>query len=238
MRNLDLTLREDMNKDIFKIIDLFFPIVLENQSDSSSIYIKVEINEFDMNMIIRRHAYFDIIKEGIASIKANKKYNSSDLKELVDYIIRYNEFAPYNSSDPMELNNIDGINTLVITKNHWGFNKNNNTSFDGIAVLEIKFQNKELKDTYLKDLLTNRGEFYVNSTGYIDKMIHSKEFNNMKEHIFNHMNKEQMLQYLESLNEEELLNVLMDMKNENFFINYYCKDGEIPKQYKKCKQKD
>lgn len=235
MLNLDLSLyKGEINKEVFNIINTHFPLYIENQKDSSSIYIKVEINDYDMNMTIKRYNLFDILKENIAIISANKIYEKEELKEIIDYIIRYNEFAPYNSSKPATISNINGTNTLVISKKYWGYNKKTNSSYDGEAIVECKFANKEMKDNYLEELLNNRGPFYVSSIGYINDLLNSDNFTKLKDEIFSKMTKEEMIDYLSSLDEEELSNILRNMTNEDFFMYYYTKG----KQYKKCKQKD
>lgn len=232
MVNLDLTLyRGEINKEVFNVIDTHFPLYIENQKDSSSIYIKIDINDFDMKMNIKRYNLYDILKENIAIIEANKIYEKEELKEIIDYIIRYNEFAPYNSLEPAYIDNIDGLNTLIITKRYWGYNKRNNSSFDGEAIVECKFSNKDKKDEYLIELLNNRGQFYVDSKGYVDKLINSDDFNELKNETFSKMTKEEMMEYLDSLDEDELCNILRNMSKEDFFMYYYTKN----KQYKKCK---
>ena len=112
-----------------------------------------------------------------------------------------------------------------------GHNKKTNSSYDGEAIVECKFTNKETKDDYLKEILNDRGPFYVSSIGYINDLLNSDNFTKLKDEIFSKMTKEEIIDYLSSLDEEELSNILRNMTNEDFFMYYYTKG----KQYKKCK---
>lgn len=233
MRKIDLTFNGEINEEIFKAINAYFPIIKNGQRDSSSIYIRFEIGDYSAKVEIKGYALFDYMKKNIAEITTNKIYEASDLKEIFDYIIRYNEFAPYNSYHPVEIINNDSLNMFVMRKDHWGEDRRNQTSYDGEAIVECVFKTSDetVKNKYLKEILTNRGEFYSDSTGYVEDMLKSKEFTNDKIEFFKHMSKEQMLEYLSELEEDELYSILSSMNNVDFFINHYTK--EDVKQYKK-----
>ncbi len=141
----------------------------------------------------------------------------NEIKDIIDYILSDHEIVKelYIYNNKLNLNfainwtdeNLKGINCSDIT-------------------IQIKFNDSNLEKDYLYLLFKTYYNYLIKVPAF--KKIRDNYIYKEKESYFEKLNKNELINFLNMLNEDELRKLLLDLNNDTF-IKYYDNDKEKSK---------